>query len=232
MRRLRDQRDSDDPIVARAARLLSARQPLADDGARQQRVRARLRRRRAAPRAVALLRLALLVVVTCSVAAASAMIGKVATAYRALREERRAEVTHNATRRRVATHVRVAQPAPVTPPTIPVPPSTIPAPPIAPAPIAPPAIATATPARETGEALLVDAVRALRHQHDPARATELLAQYLDRHPDGVAAEDALALALEATIGRDPPRAAGFATRYLARYPSGRWTALARRALEP
>jgi hypothetical protein len=80
--------------------------------------------------------------------------------------------------------------------------------------------------------MLVQAVRALRHDKDPARATELLAQYLERHPDGVAAEDALALAMEATIGRDAPRAARFAGRYLASYPGGRWTRLARRALEP
>jgi len=75
-------------------------------------------------------------------------------------------------------------------------------------------------------------VRALRHEHDPARAAAVLERYLARYPDGVAAEDALALALEATIGRDPPRAAGFATRYLARYPQGRWSPLARRALDP
>ena len=80
--------------------------------------------------------------------------------------------------------------------------------------------------------LVADAVRALRHEHDPARAAAILERYLTRYPDGVAAEDALALALEATIGRDPPRAAGFATRYLASYPSGRWSALARRALAP
>src|SRR5262249_21954707 len=107
-------------------------------------------------------------------------------------------------------------------------------------------IATPTPARAPHPAsppiapdddsdqarLVATAVRALRHEHDPARAAALLERYLERYPDGVAAEDALALALEATIGRDPARAAGFATRYLAHYPQGRWSALARRALAP
>src|SRR5207302_1289684 len=31
--------------------------------------------------------------------------------------------------------------------------------------------------------LLADAVIALRHEHDPSRATALLARYLDRYPD-------------------------------------------------
>ena len=58
MKRLRDQRDSADPIVAAAARLVAARAPLAEDATRRQRVRARLRRRRAAPRAALWLRAA------------------------------------------------------------------------------------------------------------------------------------------------------------------------------
>ena len=112
---------------------------------------------------------------------------------------------------------------------------------IAAAPPAPAAIA-ASPSRRVAPAvadresdeqrLVVDAVRALRHEHAPARAAQLLSRYLERYPDGVAAEDALALALEATIGRDPPRAAAFARSYLLRYPSGRWSSLAHRALEP
>jgi len=119
----------------------------------------------------------------------------------------------------------VAAPAPVAAP--------LPSARSAPAPHHAPAVAPAAPDRDSDEQrLLVDAVRALRHEHDPARAERLLSRYLDRYPDAVAAEDALALALEATLGRDPPRAAGFAVRYLARYPSGRWAALARRALDP
>jgi hypothetical protein len=101
----------------------------------------------------------------------------------------------------------------------------------APPPVAPAAVAVPDAISDQSR-LVADAVRALRHEHDPARAATILERYFARYPDGVAAEDALALALEATIGRDPPRAAGFATRYLARYPSGRWSALAHRALAP
>ena len=199
MKRLRDQRGSADPVLARAAELVSARPPLEDDAVRRQRVRARLRRRRTAPRGAAWLRAAAMVLLVCSVAMASAMIGRVAQTIRAHLEEARA-----ARQEQHAHAHRHHAPAPV-----------------------------AAPERESDEQrLLVDAVRALRHEHDPARAERLLERYLDRFPDAVAAEDALALALEATIGRDPPRAAGFATRYLARYPSGRWAALARRALDP
>jgi hypothetical protein len=78
--------------------------------------------------------------------------------------------------------------------------------------------------------LLGAAVRALRHEQAPARAERLLTRYLDAYPDGAAAEDALALAIEATVGRDPARATMFARRYLMRYPSGRWSQLARDTL--
>jgi hypothetical protein len=253
MQRLRDQRGSSDPTVARAAELLSARKPLAPDAERKVRVRARLRRRRTLPRGAMVLRWAMLILMTCSVAAASAMIGKVATAIRVLRAERREEAAHERVHRRVTrTHATpptstavvstplplpVPSPSPITStPTTTSTPATTTTPTKTSTPMktATPAVAMPKPTDAPSEeqVLLTSAVRALRHEHDPARATELLGRYLDRHPDGVAVEDALALALEATIARDPPRAAGFATRYLAHYPSGRWSALARRALEP
>jgi hypothetical protein len=243
VKRLRDQRGSSDPLLSEAARLVSARAPLADDTARRQRVRAKLRRRRKTPLGAAWVRAAAMLLLVCSVAAASAMVGRVVQTIRAHIEEARAAKRQE---QAAATHRRPRPIAPTAPiaPTSPIAPTAPIAPlaPIAPAvPIAPTApIAPAPPARivapldrESDEQrLVVDAVRALRHEHAPARAAQLLTRYLDRYPDGAAAEDALALALEATIDRDPSRASAFARSYLARYPSGRWSSLAHRALAP
>lgn len=77
---------------------------------------------------------------------------------------------------------------------------------------------------------VAEALRALRKQGDPARAQVLLDQYLRANPRGALAEDALALSIEAAAARKDPRSAELARRYLARYPSGRFHALAERAL--
>jgi hypothetical protein len=244
MERLRDQRNAADATVARAARLLSARAPLADDPMRQARVRARLRPRRRRSPAVALMRVALLVAIVCSVAVASATIGRVVEAIRAKLRPAPAATKESQppSHRRHASHaaapvvaapaaIEAAAPAVVEAAA----PSIVAAAPVAapPASVAAPAVAPRAAARvvETEEQrLLIAAVRALRHDHDRARAAELLGRYVDRYPDGIATEDALALGLEATLGRDPARAAAFARRYLARHPAGRWSALARSAL--
>lgn len=78
---------------------------------------------------------------------------------------------------------------------------------------------------------VAEAVRALRKQGDAAKAQALLDQYLRSNPRGALAEDALALSIEAAAARKDPRAADYARRYLARYPSGRFRAVAERALE-
>jgi hypothetical protein len=75
---------------------------------------------------------------------------------------------------------------------------------------------------------VAEAVRALRKQGDPARAGQLLDQYLRSNPRGALAEDALALSIEAAAARKDPRAADYARRYLARYPQGRFRSLAER----
>jgi hypothetical protein len=75
---------------------------------------------------------------------------------------------------------------------------------------------------------VAEAVRALRKQGDPARAQQLLDQYLRANPRGALAEDALALSIEAAAARKDPRAADYARRYLARYPQGRFRSLAER----
>jgi hypothetical protein len=94
---------------------------------------------------------------------------------------------------------------------------------------APAAPAKAAPAHEA--ALLMAAVRALRHDRDPARAATLLDNYLRRFPDGVLAEEALAYAIEAASVRGDARASALARSYLQRYPHGRFERAARAVLE-
>jgi hypothetical protein len=77
---------------------------------------------------------------------------------------------------------------------------------------------------------LVDAIHALRTEHDPVRAGELLSRYMATYPNGVLTEDALALAIEAAVARRDPVAAEYAKRYLKQYPEGRFNKLARRAI--
>jgi len=114
----------------------------------------------------------------------------------------------------------------------------------APAVVAPPAHEGAEPAvshprraaraetREEDTTLLLDAMRALRRQHDPARARVLLGRYLQQHPNGALAEEALAMSIEAAVAAHDADAAGLARRYLRSYPSGPFRSVALRALAP
>ena len=72
-------------------------------------------------------------------------------------------------------------------------------------------------------------MRALRVDHDPVRARGLLAKYLENHPNGALAEEALALTIEAAVARHDGDAAALGARYLRRYPAGPFRALALRA---
>jgi hypothetical protein len=116
--------------------------------------------------------------------------------------------------------------------------------PLAPAPVPPPARATRPtvtakqPARrpvlpaakgDDDAGLVVQAMRALRRDHDPALARALSASYLERHPDGALAEEALALTIEAAVAQHDPGAAALGGRYLRRYPNGPFRGLARHA---
>jgi hypothetical protein len=76
---------------------------------------------------------------------------------------------------------------------------------------------------------VVAGMRALRLDHDPARARGLLAKYLERHPNGALAEEALALTIEAAVAHHDSDAAALGARYLRRYPAGPFRALALRA---
>jgi hypothetical protein len=124
---------------------------------------------------------------------------------------------------------------------------TILTPPVAPPPIAEPVVETPPPkpaarptlrriasaapsaaavARERTEVL--DALVALRREHDPARAGTLLARYLSAHPRGAMREEALALAIEAADARgERAAAAQLAQAYQTEFPAGRFLIFAR-----
>jgi hypothetical protein len=74
------------------------------------------------------------------------------------------------------------------------------------------------------------AMRALRVEHNPARARALLARYLGEHPNGALAEEALAMSIEAAIAHEDGDVAALANRYLRLYPEGSFQGLARQAV--
>ena len=90
---------------------------------------------------------------------------------------------------------------------------------------------TATPSpRERAEVL--DAMIALRRDHDAVRAGQLLDRYLAARPHGALREEALALAIEAADARgDKASVSNWAQTYQADYPSGRFAGFARSHLK-
>jgi hypothetical protein len=78
-------------------------------------------------------------------------------------------------------------------------------------------------------ALVMQAMRALRRDGDPALARTLSRTYLERHPRGKLAEEALALAIEAALAHGDADAPALAEQYLRQYPSGPFRGLARQA---
>jgi hypothetical protein len=79
-------------------------------------------------------------------------------------------------------------------------------------------------------ALVVDATRALRVDRDARRARLLAARYLQQHPRGALAQEALAIQVEAALDHHDADAASAAARYLSLYPHGAFRAVAQRAL--
>jgi hypothetical protein len=75
------------------------------------------------------------------------------------------------------------------------------------------------------------ALKALRHDHDPALAARLLDQQRATVHGGPLAEEALALQIEATSSLRQVRSRDFAREYLARYPNGRYHSVAEKALQ-
>jgi len=75
-------------------------------------------------------------------------------------------------------------------------------------------------------ARLMAAVRALRTDGQPARAERLALDYLRSYPRGALAEEALAVAIEASGQNGDSRAVALARRYLRQYPHGRFQRIA------
>jgi hypothetical protein len=90
-------------------------------------------------------------------------------------------------------------------------------------------VAAAPPEEAT---LVLAGLRALRRHHDPVQAGVLLARYLNRFPQGVLVQEALAISIEAGQARgDRQAAAQLAGQYLERFPAGRFVRLARKAAD-
>jgi hypothetical protein len=68
--------------------------------------------------------------------------------------------------------------------------------------------------------LLLDAMRALRVERNPVRARALLTAYLDRHPKGELAEEALVMLVEAAVAHHDSDAQALVARYHKLYPRG------------
>jgi hypothetical protein len=77
---------------------------------------------------------------------------------------------------------------------------------------------------------LLDAMRALRVEHNPVRARALLAAYLDRHGKGELSEEALVMLIEAAATHHDSDAPALAARYLKLYPRGTFRGLVERTL--
>jgi hypothetical protein len=84
----------------------------------------------------------------------------------------------------------------------------------------------AGPSEDAGPVLA--AMRALRRDHDPVRARELLDAYMTGHPSGGLVEEALAISIEAAAVHHDADAADLAERYLRLYPTGPFHRLAER----
>lgn len=112
-------------------------------------------------------------------------------------------------------------------------PSVAPAVSVAPEPVAP-AIASlprAIPKAGEDPTLVASAIQALRSEHNPARARQLLNRYLKTNPRGALAEEALALSIEAAAAMQDKQASSLARNYLSAYPNGRHQKLAQRVLD-
>jgi hypothetical protein len=225
MKRLRDEEAAADTVEREAIDLLRAARPLEVSSLARARVRERLSREPAG-RLPWLLRP--VVVVACLVIGAAVAGASLGVRLFARRHPAGAPAPAIA-----------RAPAPAAPPA----PIAIEEPPAA-APVAAPEL-RARPARHIAKAatpiaaaptptddptLVAAALRALRREHDPARAGALVEEYLAKWPGGALTEEAMALAVEAGAARHDARAADWAHRYLRRFPNGRFRDVVSRSL--
>ena len=86
-----------------------------------------------------------------------------------------------------------------------------------------PAVVAAPASHSAQDGQVLEALVALRRDHDPARASDLLARYLAEHPRGALREEAMVLSIEAADACGDKAAAERMTRqYRASYPTGRF----------
>jgi hypothetical protein len=124
-------------------------------------------------------------------------------------------------------------PRPMSPPSVTQPAAT----PAAPAAVAPSALNGSAHARRPSKTdspedseILLDAMRALRVEHNPARARAVVSTYLAHHPKGALAEEALVMLVEAAVAQGDSDAPALGARYFASYPRGGFADQVRRAL--
>ena len=236
MKRLRDQVSSPDPVVAHAAALVGAMRPLDAAAIRRLPLPGEAK---AHPGLRLGLAFVLALLLASAVAGAATLSG--AGWLRSMASWARSSRPASAPPAALAPIVRGAgadttahSPAPAAADGLPVAAATASpsAPAMAPAPVSrasTSARALATAADES--ALVVDAVRALRHDHDARRAGELAEEVLQRFPHGVQREEAMAVAMEAAIaGGDTVAARRWAERYLESWRTGRFADRARDVL--
>lgn len=237
MRRLREEIDSSDPAVVRAATILAAASPL--DADRFWNVAFPAQRARRPP--VLSLRATALVAVSLGSFAASAAVVPHLHAWNAPWAVIH-EVTGPQANAAPVTAPREARPPPEavrteseieateddmrtpSPPRVPPRAAKTPsrAAPTLRATNAAPKSAPAEVVQPDGEsALMVEAVRALRRDRDPARALSLAETAMDRYPRGAQAEEAMALGMEAASATgDDATAHRLAERYLTSFRGG------------
>jgi hypothetical protein len=226
MERLRDTRPAGGTLEADLVEALTAMESVEPTEARQQRilaaVTARSRPPRWSDRFVLRPSLAASVLLLIGAAASAATVGRGWVS----REWYR--VTRPTPAALPPAPAQLAPTRPAAPPVAPVTASAVPT-----AVPRPPAVHTAVrvrPARGDDPSALVDAVRALRGDHDAKRAAHMLDAYLRDYPHGALAEEALVLEIEAAADLKSPRAAAFAQQYLRTYPDGRFRKTATQAL--
>ncbi len=247
MKPLREQAGSDDPVVARAAELLSRLGPTPESPARMRRIRRMLDRSEKRFSLPLLRPVAVFGLATGLVATAGAAYG-VARIVSSVTESKHDLKTASPPMAATATGPKTPTRRVVDVPETPLPETDELA--------TPEAVAVETPAEgersdrvddnpqhrrrtrssepkrpSASEAKVVQqGLEALRKHKDPEKAAEHLDAYRKKHPNGTLAEEALALSVEAAAASGDPRAKKLAVQYLSRYPQGRFKDAARRAL--